>query len=200
MFAKQSLPTNAAPSDAAQLPDFMRCGDVTMSALVEVASAALFMHFPQASADTIDIELVLDALRTLRPKVAEIDTLQGVLHIVNGRWSEASATLREVIAAAPKFGYAQAMHAYCLAATGDAGWRAQAEQALEIDPGPETAALVRALRVRADLEDARNNARNGQLTLPDSYREMLAEQDSAEAAQSASSPVTSFPSHAFLRA
>ncbi|HVE09067.1 MAG TPA: HrpB1 family type III secretion system apparatus protein [Paraburkholderia sp.] len=221
MFAKQSLPTSAAtqpgadPTNAVQpgaarpdaarpdaaRTDFMRCGDATLGALIEVASASLFTHFPQASTDTLDIELVLDALRTLRPQVPEIDTLQGVLHIVHSRWDEAAATLREVIGAAPQFGYALAMYADCLATRGDASWRQQAEQALEADSGPETAALIRALRVRADLDDARANARNGQLTLPDSYREMVAEQDgSAEPAQSTSSGITSFPSHAFLRA
>jgi type III secretion protein HrpB1 len=201
MFAKQPLPTSAAPAPDTARPDFLQCGDATLGALIEVASAALFTHFPQASTDTLDIELVLDALRTLRPKVPEIDTLQGVLHIVHSRWDEAAATLRDVIAAAPQFGYAQAMYAYCLAARGDASWRQQAEQALETDSGPETTALIRALLVRSDLEEARANARNGQLTLPDSYRDMMAEQErAAEAAASGASGFTSFPSHAFLRA
>ena len=197
MLAKSSQP---ASSHAA--PNYLQCGDATLNALIEIASAGLFRHFPQASADTTDIELVLDTLRAFRPKVAEIDTLAGVLHIVNGRWEEASRTLRDVIDAAPSFAYAKGMYAYCLAAQKDAGWRQWADQALEGEAGPEARALVRALTVRADLEAARANHRGGEFVLPASYLDLAEEQEreQTKTARQPSGDAPAFASHAFLRA
>lgn len=201
MLANSSQPASSAVSNRSA-PGYLQCSDAMLSALIEIASAGLYRHFPQASADTADIELVLDALRAFRPKVAEIDTLAGVLQIVNGRWEEASRTLRDVIDAAPSFAYAKAMYAYCLASQQDAGWRAWADQALEDDAGPETHALVRALGVRADLEAARANHRGGELVLPESYRDLAEQQENAQSksARPASADVSTFASHAFLRA
>jgi type III secretion protein HrpB1 len=197
MLAKPSQPASAQTA-----PNYLQCGDATLNALIEIASAGLFRHFPKASADTTDIELVLDALRAFRPKVAEIDTLAGVLHIVNGRWEEASRTLRDVIDAAPSFAYAKAMYAYCLASQKDTGWRQWADQALEGEAGPETRALVRALGVRADLEAARANHRGGDFVLPESYRDLAEEQENAQSKSTrpASGDAPAFASHAFLRA
>lgn len=201
MLAKSSQP-GSQPASSHAAPNYLQCGDATLNALIEIASAGLFRHFPQASADTTDIELVLDALRAFRPKVAEIDTLAGVLHIVNGRWEEASRTLRDVIDAAPSFAYAKAMYAYCLAAQKDACWRQWADQALEGEAGPETRALVRALTVRADLEAARANHRGGEFVLPESYRDLAEEQENAQTktARQPSGDAPAFASHAFLRA
>jgi type III secretion protein HrpB1 len=196
------LATPSQPASAPAAPNYLQCGDATLNALIEIASAGLFRHFPNASADTTDIELVLDALRAFRPKVAEIETRAGVLHIVNGRWEEASRTLRDVIDAVPSFAYAKAMYAYCLAAQNDAGWRQWADQALEGDAGPETRALVRALGVRADLEAARANHRGGELVMPESYRDFAEEQESAlsKTTRLPSDDAPAFASHAFLRA
>ncbi|MBN3751829.1 HrpB1 family type III secretion system apparatus protein [Paraburkholderia sp. Tr-20389] len=197
MLAKPSQPASAQTA-----PNYLQCGDATLNALIEIASAGLFRHFPTASADTTDIELVLDALRALRPKVAEIETLAGVLQIANGRWDEASRTLRDVIDAAPSFAYAKAMYAYCLASQNDAGWRQWADQALEGDAGPETRALVRALGVRADLDAARANHRGGEFVLPESYRDLAEEQESGPSKNTRlpSGEASAFASHAFLRA
>ncbi|MBN3759787.1 HrpB1 family type III secretion system apparatus protein [Burkholderia sp. Ac-20365] len=201
MLANASKPASQ-PVNAQTAPGYLQCGDATLSALIEIASAGLFRHFPQASADTADIELILDALRAFRPKLAEIDTLAGVLHIVNGRWEEASRTLRDVIDAAPSFAYAKAMYAYCLASQKDAGWRQWADAALEGDAGPETRALIRALGVRADLEAARANHRGGEFVLPESYRDLADEQERAQTktARPAPGDAPAFASHAFLRA
>ena len=197
MFAKET-----SPVDSAAAASSVQCGDATLTALIHIASAGLYRHFPQALGDTADVELVLDTLRALRPKVAEIETLQGVLHIVNGRWPDAARTLRDVIDAAPAFGYAKAMYAYCLASKNDPGWRSWAEQALEGEPGVETQALIRALTVRADLEDAKANYRGGGFVLPDSYRELdeqVQARDAAPVSTGAPDPAL-FASHAFLRA
>ena len=201
MLAKPSQPAANATNATNAAPQYLQCGDATLNALIEIASAGLFRHFPAASTDTIDIELVLDALRAYRPKVAEIDTLYGVLHIVNGRWEDASRTLRDVIDAAPSFGYAKAMYAYCLSSQNDAGWRQWADQALEGNAAPETRALIRALGVRADLEAARDNHRGGEFVLPESYRDLAEEQSAKESsAAQPSQEAAAFAPHAFLRA
>lgn len=194
-----STPSHTASAAA---PNYLQCNDAALNALIEIASAGLVRHFPQASTDTADIELVLDALRAFRPKVAEIETLAGVLHIVNGRWDDASRTLRDVIDAAPSFAYAKAIYAYCLASQRDAGWRQWADQALEGDAGPETRALIRALGVRADLDAARANHNGGEFVLPESYRDLADELEDAQArsAPQSSTDAPAFASHAFLRA
>ncbi|MCA8002726.1 HrpB1 family type III secretion system apparatus protein [Burkholderia metallica] len=183
----------------ANSPKYMQCGNATLGALIEVASAGLMRHFPKTATDTTDVELVLDALCAFRPKVAEIGALYGVLHIVNGRWEDAMHTLQDVIDSAPSFNYAKAMYAYCLASQKDASWRQWAEQALEGDVGPETQALIRALGVRADLEAARENHRGGDFIMPDSYRELVEEQEGEKTEERPSLDSSGFSAHTFLR-
>lgn len=101
MLANQ--PKSAQLSQSVSQADYLKCSQDVISALIETVSVGLFSHFPTVRGDTTDIELVLDALRALRPKVSEIESLQGVLYIVHGRWDDAVQVLRDVIQAAPSF-------------------------------------------------------------------------------------------------
>ncbi|WP_144114215.1 HrpB1 family type III secretion system apparatus protein [Paraburkholderia sp. BCC1886] len=179
------LPSQSTPSSASALPDYLQCSHDVVCGLIETASAALFAHFPKAAGDTLDVELVLDALRVFRPKVAEIGMLDGVLHIVHGRWDDAAHALRAVIDLAPDFAYAKAMMAYCLASQGESGWRQWAHNALESNPNEETLALVRALEAREDLHHAMRDYRGGEFVIPESCQALA---DDARAAEQAASP------------
>ncbi|MGI4983969.1 MAG: HrpB1 family type III secretion system apparatus protein, partial [Janthinobacterium lividum] len=149
---------------------YLECHQDVVGGLIETASCALLSHFPKAVGDTFDVELVVDALRVLRPAVTEISMLDGVLHLVHGRWDEASHTLRELLASAPGFSYARALLAYCQFYKGDEAWRQTAAEALEIAPTAETRALVQALQARDDLRNAMRDYRGGEFVVPDSCR------------------------------
>ena len=181
MLANQSQ--SSLPS---AVPRYAQCSNEVVCGLIETASAALFSHFPKAAGDTFDVEVVLDALRVFRPKVAEIGMLDGVLHIVHGRWDEAMHTLREVVALAPNFDYAKAMLAYCLASKGTHDWRQWATEALAGGASRETRSLIRALEAREDLFFAKLDYRCGEFVLPESCRALAAEDGAAEEGSAAS--------------
>jgi type III secretion protein HrpB1 len=173
------LANQSQSSQPPAVPSHMHCSHEVVCGLIETASAALFSHFPKAAGDTLDVEMVLDALRVFRPKVAEIGMLDGVLHIVHARWDEAMHTLREVVALAPEFDYAKAMLAYCLASKGTDDWRQWAAEAVEGGASRETRSLIRALEAREDLLFAKMDYRGGDFVVPESCR-ALAEENAAE--------------------
>ncbi|CAE6731507.1 HrpB1 family type III secretion system apparatus protein [Paraburkholderia haematera] len=168
----------------ASTPDYLNCSPDVVGGLIETVSTALLSNFPKVSADPYDIELVLDALRVLRPRVAEIDTLDGILHMVRGHWDDAIHVLRQVGENAPRFGYAKALLAFCLSAKGDPDWKQCATEAMENNPTRDTQSLVRALEAREDLLNAMKVKRaGGQFVTPKSI-EALTEFD-AQTAESA---------------
>ncbi|KML60535.1 hypothetical protein VL15_09145 [Burkholderia cepacia] len=169
------LNSQPAPSAATVPPDYLQCSHDVVCGLIDTVSAALFARFPKAAGDTLDVELVLDALRVFRPAVAEIGMLDGVLHIVHGRWNDAAHALRALIDLAPDFVYAKAMMAYCLASKGEPGWRQWAHSALESNPNREALELVRALEAREDLNHAVRDYRGGEFTIPESCRPFAGE-------------------------
>ena len=187
-------------------PEYMNCSPNVIGGLIETVSTALLSNFPKVSADPYDIELVLDALRVLRPRVAEIDTLDGILHMVRGHWDDAIHVLRQVGENAPRFGYAKALLAFSLSAKGDPDWKQCATEAMEINPSRDTQALVRALEAREDLLNAMRVKRNGgQFVTPascEALAEFNAETESAEPAVAlAPAPVAApIPHASFLRA
>jgi type III secretion protein HrpB1 len=188
--------------------EYMNCSPNVIGGLIETVSTALLSNFPKVSADPYDIELVLDALRVLRPRVTEIDTLDGILHMVRGHWDDAIHVLRQVGENAPRFGYAKALLAFCLSAKGDPDWKQCATEAMEINPSRDTQALVRALEAREDLLKAMRVKRNGgQFVTPascEALAEFNAESENAEAAPAVAhtpAPVAAAIPHAsFLRA
>jgi type III secretion protein HrpB1 len=195
------LPSQSTPSSAGAQPAYLQCSHEVVCGLIETASAALFAHFPKAVGDTLDVELVLDALRVFRPNVVQIGMLDGVLHIVHGRWDDAAHALRAVIDLAPDFAYAKAMMAYCLASRGEPGWRQWAHNAMESSPNKETQALVRALEAREDLQHAMRDYRGGEFVMPESVQAMQDEareaEEEAPASPSYAAPELQF---SFLRA
>jgi type III secretion protein HrpB1 len=174
----------------ATAPDYLNCSPDVIGGLIETVSTALLDNFPKLSADPYDVELLLDALRVLRPKVAEIDTLDGILHMVRGHWDEAIHVLRQVGENAPRFGYAKALLAFSLSAKGDPDWKQCATEAMATNPTRDTEALVRALNAREDLLNAmRVNRRGGQFMTPPSVTALEVVPPSEPTSASASADV-----------
>ncbi len=142
-------------------PDYLDCSQDIVSGLIETISVALTSKFPAVEGDPFDIELVLDAVRVLRPKLAELEAFTGLLHMLHGRWDDAVRVFSWVNANAPQFSYAKALLAFCLAIKGDPSWRLSATEAMEQDPSRDTLQLVRVLEAREDLRAAVRVYRNG---------------------------------------
>ncbi|MCA3861844.1 MAG: hypothetical protein IOB81_24740, partial [Burkholderia sp.] len=98
------LNSQPAPSSANALPDYLQCSHDVVCGLIDTVSAALFAHFPKAAGDTLDAELVLDALRVFRPAVAEIGMLDGVRSLVgSGHLERAADAIAAAIAILERF-------------------------------------------------------------------------------------------------
>lgn len=92
-----------------------------------------------------DAETLLGAVRQLRPKVAQLDFFEAWIAMKRGHWTDAMRTLRGLDATAPEWAMAKAFLAYCQFATGDATWRATAEDVLQTSTHPEALDMARTL-------------------------------------------------------
>ncbi|WP_431045577.1 HrpB1 family type III secretion system apparatus protein [Roseateles sp. L2-2] len=92
-----------------------------------------------------DAETLLGAVRLLRPKVSQLDFFEAWIAMKRGHWTDAMRTLRNLDATAPEWSTAKAFLAYCQFATGDAAWRATAEDVLHTSTNAEALDMVRSL-------------------------------------------------------
>nr|WP_248295524.1 HrpB1 family type III secretion system apparatus protein [Paraburkholderia sp. UYCP14C] len=144
-----------------ETPDYLNCSQAIVGGLIDALSCALLNNFPALEADQYDIGLTLGALRLLRPRMAELDTMEAVLAMQRGHWDDAICVRSRVIEGAPQFSYAKALLAFGLSVKGDAGWRQWASAALAQNPDRDTRQLVRALEARDDLREAIGVCSNG---------------------------------------
>jgi len=156
-------------------PSTTLAGDAVISALIHIASASVKLHSPGSNRDTLDFDLVMDALRAMRPKLVELDVLQGSLHMANGRWHDALLVFRGIMNAAPSFSYAKIMYTYCLLSNGDDEWLRWLNEELGDITEPATQRLIRTLKVHADVLNAHQQQRGGVFYAPESLRELLEE-------------------------
>jgi len=92
-----------------------------------------------------DAEALLTCVRTLRPKMAELDTFEAWIAMQRGYWEDAMRTLRNLDTVAPEWSMAKAFLAYCQWVTGEAGWKDTANDVLQSSKSPEALDLVRTL-------------------------------------------------------
>ncbi|AFT89913.1 type III secretion protein HrpB1/HrpK [Paraburkholderia phenoliruptrix BR3459a] len=159
--ASSTSPSAGVLAMSTATPDYLNCSQAIVGGLIDTLSCALLNNFPTLEADPYDIELTLDALRLLRPRMAELDTMEAVLYMQRGHWDDAIRVFSRVIEGAPHFSYAKALLAFCLSVKGDTGWRQWASAALAQNPDRDTRQLVRALEARDDLREAIRVYRNG---------------------------------------
>jgi type III secretion protein HrpB1 len=105
-------------------------------------------------ADPFDVGLMIDAVRALRPRLAELDTLEALISMAGGRWDHAIQLLSAVVEASPQFSHAKGLLAVCLFSKGDPAWQQWANDAHAQNPDRATQSLVLALRARDDLRAA----------------------------------------------
>ena len=128
----------------------------------------------ELGADEEDVELVLDALRVLRPAMRELDVFVAMLHMGRQRWAEAAHVLYALEQNAPQFAYTHAMLAICLNKSGDQHWHRHAELALQSSDNAQIQYLVKGLQAMEDLTLMRAKMRGGVVAvLPDSCRAFL---------------------------
>ena len=146
------------------MPTYLNCSPDVVGGLIETVTAALLGNssFPEAGVEgTEDIEMVLDALAILRPKVGELEIFTGLLLMQRGQWDEAVHLFSGLVARSPSYTYAKALLAFCLSYKGDSNWRQTATEAMREQPDRTTRALVRALVARDELEEAMRAHQNG---------------------------------------
>jgi type III secretion protein HrpB1 len=156
---------------------YLDCPPDVIGGLIELTMSGLLDDFPSLSANKGDIAMVIDALHILRPNVAELAVLNGMLHMASKNWFDAARCLREVCTAAPTFAHSKALLAYSLNELGDWEWRHHAEEALSLSSGPETQRLIQVLFAREDLHQARERAKTGEaFTIPESVSAVIAKE------------------------
>ena len=97
-----------------------------------------------------DVEILLDAVKILRPKLVELGTFDAWIQINRGLISDAIQTLNYIVSVCGHFTYAKAVLAYCLFLQKDAGWHALAAEVLARN---EPAVAVRLIQVMQDFDD-----------------------------------------------
>lgn len=101
-----------------------------------------------------DGDALLAALRTLRPKMRELDTFEAWLAMKRHAWAEAKLILSSLEATLPAFDTARAFLAMCQYMTGDPAWRATATDVLEHSTDAGATDIARGLLDPQTLEDA----------------------------------------------
>jgi type III secretion protein HrpB1 len=92
-----------------------------------------------------DAEAVLDCVRALRPKLAELDTFDAWISIKRGFWQDAVRTLRGIDSTATNWSLGRALLAFCQFALGDAEWSLNANEVMTNSGNAEAISLVRLL-------------------------------------------------------
>lgn len=89
-----------------------------------------------------DAEAALVAVRSLRPRLSELDTFEAWIAMKRGFWPDAIRILRNLDAAVGNWALGKALLAFCQFAVGDAGWRASATDVVENSQNAEALNLV----------------------------------------------------------
>lgn len=92
-----------------------------------------------------DAQALLTAVRVLRPRMTQLDGIEASIAAQRGRWADALRLLDGLPQDAPDWETGASMRAYCLWASGDSRWRAEAEQLATASRDPDTIASMKRL-------------------------------------------------------
>ena len=101
-----------------------------------------------------DAEAILAIVRSLRPRLTELDTFEAWIGIKRGNWHDAIRTLHKLDASKPDWTLGKALMAFCQFAIGDPTWQVSANDVLETQSTGDAANLVRLLMGKDDVEEA----------------------------------------------
>lgn len=111
--------------------DYLNCNDQIVSSFFDLISIALASYQPEQGPDIQDIELLVEAVRVLRPQLVELETFDAMIQANRGFLDDAIKTLKHVVEVRNHFIYGKGLLAYYLFQRGDASWRALATEVLE---------------------------------------------------------------------
>ena len=189
----------------APTPDYLDCGTDIISGLVQLASAAMVRSYPKVLANPGDVEMVVDALRLLRPRLEALDMFDALRHMLRGRWNDAVYVLAALLERAPELKGIHALLAFCLHELDRPDWKQAAAQELNRDTDESPRRLLETMIARAELDAALADARNGlpfvmppschRFAYPKAYDERPADAPAAPAGTAAASPPLDFAQH-----
>jgi type III secretion protein HrpB1 len=108
-------------------------------ALIEVLNTGLTHYLDD------DAEILLSAVRVLRPDFKELLTFDGLLAIHRGKWEDGIRALADLDTAAPKWMMGKALLAVCKYGMDDPSWTIPAHEVLAQDGNGVAAEFVRAM-------------------------------------------------------
>jgi type III secretion system HrpB1/HrpK family protein len=143
------------------------CDSHIIAGLIATASEVFAVNGPQTDADRCDVELILDALRVLRPTAIELESLSALLSVSKGDWNGAISALTLVVTQSPQYSNARSLLAYCQAMNGMSIWRQTLAEAPEGSPEAPIRRMEHVLTAREDwLEALRTYEAGGGLHVP----------------------------------
>jgi type III secretion protein HrpB1 len=105
-------------------------------ALVDVLDYGLYHDLVE------DSELVLAALRAMRPRMLELDTFEAVIAMKRNNWEDAMRMLRGVDTNSTAPNVAKALIACCQMASGDSSWSETANHIVRSGGNPDAIRLM----------------------------------------------------------
>jgi len=116
--------------------------------LIEVLNIGITHYFDD------DSELLLRAIRVLRPGFKELTTFEALLSIHQGKWQEGIRSLSNLDAVAPKWLMGKALLAVCKYGADDPSWTVPANEVLAAEASGASAQFVREMLGHAMPEAA----------------------------------------------
>ncbi|WP_052394019.1 HrpB1 family type III secretion system apparatus protein [Mycoavidus cysteinexigens] len=130
---------------------YLDCDDEVIWGLIDVISAAVvgdstFQEKEGDGPDPGDIELMINAVRVLRPNLLEFEIYEAMLLMKRGLLDDAVRTINRILSLRPDFNYGKAILAFCLLRKRDPKWTILADQVIEANEPPEAVKLVTLLQ------------------------------------------------------
>jgi type III secretion protein HrpB1 len=119
-----------------------------VACLIELINVALNRGSPD------DAAAVLAGVRVLRPKLVELDIMEGWVLIKNGRFHESVQVLRNLESSPTHWSMAKAMMAMCQQYLQDPEWQISANEVLDGNSSPDAVAMVKELKARHEKKRA----------------------------------------------
>lgn len=110
-----------------------------VQALIEVLNVGVTHYLDE------DSEILLRAVRVLRPDYVQLATFDALLAIHQGKWQDGLRALADLDAMAPEWLLGKALLAVCKFGVNDPSWTVPANEVLALDPASAPADFVRTM-------------------------------------------------------
>ncbi|MFM0040884.1 MULTISPECIES: HrpB1 family type III secretion system apparatus protein [Paraburkholderia] len=181
----------------AQDHEYTDCSEELTCALAELLRLSLVAPFPSIRCDPGDVDALLEALHALRPALLEFYAFDGFVHAARRDWHAAIDIFAALTDKSIGLPGNAAMLIYCVAANGDAQWRALSDDMLSVESLAREARLfVMSVVAHYDMAEAhKRSLRTGILVEPESMQRLRRETIGANADTPASAERRSLAEH-----